>query len=239
MYGHLARIGLIVPSNNTVVEPEFWRMMPEGVAAFAARILSGGLSPDAINAMVERSHRAAEELRAGDMTMIAYACLATSLMKGRGWNVEFENAVTATTGKPVVLAASATIEALKYVGAKTIALATPYPQHVNELLRGYFATDGLEVVSLHNVVAKNSLEVCRLTPDVAYNLAKQTDVPEADVVCILATDFRTIDTIDKLERELNKPVISTNQALMWKSLQICNVRADISQFGSMLRRGGS
>ena len=82
MYGWRARLGLVIPANNTVIEPEFARMLPEGVTAFGAKIRSHGLSAKGIERMVENSHRAVEELAVGDMSAFAYACLATSLVKG-------------------------------------------------------------------------------------------------------------------------------------------------------------
>lgn len=239
MYGWRARLGLVIPANNTVIEPEFARMVPDGVAAFGAKILSHGLSADGIERMVANSRRAVEELAAADMRVIAYACLATSLVKGAGWTSEFEAHVTDVTGLPSITAANATIAALQAVGANRIALATPYPDSVNDLLPPLFDAAGMEIVSLESVAVKDSLEVCRLEPSVAYRLARKADREVADAVCILATDIRTIDVLDTLEQDLGKPAISTNQALLWAALKACGIGDPVTGFGSLLSQRGS
>ena len=241
MYGWRARLGLVIPANNTVIEPEFGRLAPDGVATFGAKILSHGLSADGIERMVENSHRAVDELAAGDMSAFAYACLATSLVKGEEWTAGFQAHVEDKTGKPVTTAATATLDALQAVGASRVALATPYPETINQLLPALFKTAGIEVVSLQSVAVKDSLEVCRLEPSVAFNLAKQADCDKAEAVCILATDIRSIDVLDALEADLGKPAISTNQAMMWRCLESCGIGEAVDGFGSLLTlaRGNS
>jgi maleate cis-trans isomerase len=227
MYGWRARFGLVIPANNTVIEPEFSRMVPKGVASFATKILSHGLSAEGIDRMVENSHRAIDELAVGDMSAFAYACLATSL---------FQADVESKTGKPATTAATATIEALQSVGASRVALATPYPDTINDLLPGLFSAADIEVVSLESVAVKDSLEVCRLDPSVAYGLAKQADTDKADAVCILATDIRSVDVLNALETDIGKPAISTNQALLWRCLRFCDIGEPVDGFGFLLTR---
>lgn len=236
MYGWRARIGLVVPSNNTVVEPEFARMAPDGVSAHAARIRSHGLAPDAILDMVKNSMRAIEELHAGEMSVIAYACLATTLVKGVQWNAKFTREVEEVTAKPAITAAAATTDALRASGAHRVAVATPYPERINRLLSDFFESSGLEIVSLRSVAVADSLEVCRLSPSVAYRIARQADTEEAEAVCIVATDFPTIDVLDSLERDLGKPVVSTNQALMWRALGLAGVALAVDGFGALFTK---
>lgn len=238
MYGWRARLGLVIPANNTVIEPEFARMAPDGVATFGAKIRSHGLSAEGIERMVENSHRAVEELAVGDMDVFGYACLATSLVKGNEWTAAFQADVDNKTGKPAITAATATIEALQSVGASRVALATPYPDTINDLLPALFGAADLEIVSLESVTVKDSLEVCRLDPSVAYRLAKRADTDKADAVCILATDIRAIDVLEALETDLGKPAISTNQALLWQCLKSCSIGDPVTGYGSLLTRAG-
>ena len=234
MYGWRARLGLVIPANNTVIEPEFARMLPEGVTAFGAKIRSHGLSAKGIERMVENSHRAVEELAVGDMSAFAYACLATSLVKGSEWTAGFEADVENKTSRPATTAATATIEALQSVGVSRVALATPYPDTINDLLPALFGAADIEIVSLESVTVKDSLEICRLDPSIAYRLAKQADTDEADAICILATDIRSIDVLEVLETDLGKLAISTNQALLWRCLKSCGIGDPVDGFGSLL-----
>ena len=234
MYGWRTRIGLVIPANNTVIEPEFAQMVPNGVAAFAAKIRSHGLSTEGIDRMVSHSHRAIEELAVGNIDVFGYACLATSLIKGSGWTSEFEKWVEDTTGKRAVTAASASIAALQALKISRVALATPYPSSVNDLLPALLSTGGIEIVSCKSVTVKDSLEVCRLEPSVAYQLAQEADTEHAEAVCILATDFRSVDVLAALEADLGKPILSTNQALLWSCLAAGEVKEIIMGYGSLL-----
>ena len=236
MYGWRARIGLVIPANNTVIEPEFSKIMPLGVSAFGARIKSYGLSAEGIEKMVENSHRAAEELAVGAMDVIAYACLATSLVKGKIWTKKFQEEVQLKTGKPVFTAANVTLDALQNFGVTRVSLATPYPDSINKLLYPLFNSADIEIVSLASVTVKDSLEVCRFLPLTAYRLAKKADHKKAEAICVLATDFRSIESLKILEKDLGKPVISTNQALMWRCLRACRISDKIRDYGSLLQK---
>ena len=238
MYGWGARIGLVIPSNNTVIEPEYWAMVPDGVSVHAARILSVGVSPEDIEKMESNAARAVEELHAGGLDVIGYACLATSLVKGRDWSETYADAVRRETGLPATTAATATVEGLKAVGAGSVVLATPYPAHINDLVAPYIESFGIEVVAVENVDLGGSLEVCKAPPDIAERLARDADRADADAICIVATDFRTIEVIAALERDLSKPVVTTNQALLWRCLRLAGVEPAIDGYGRLLDGSG-
>jgi len=170
-------------------------------------------------------------------SLIVYACLATSLVMGSDWTRAFCQFVAKSTATPAIAASQATFDALRFLGVTRVALATPYPDRINDLLPPAFAEAGIEVVSLRNLEVENSLAVCRLEPSAAYAIARQADVGEAQAVCLLATDFRTIDILDPLERDLGKAVVSTNQALMWQAMATIGIGCRTAGYGSLLSSG--
>jgi arylmalonate decarboxylase len=218
MLGWRARIGAIVPSNNTVLEPEFWNLRPDGVTLHCARVLSYGPTPEGITRMEQAAMRAAEELKAGVLDALSYACLATSLVKGPDWSAQILSDVKSRFGLPACTAAGATIAGLKAMGARRVAFATPYPERIHALVAPYMEASGLVVANLANTRFADSIEVCKAPPGVAYRLARQADVADADAVCIVATDFQTLPIIAALEADLGKPVVTTNQAVIWMLL---------------------
>jgi maleate cis-trans isomerase len=236
MYGWRAKIGVVVPSNNTVLEPEFAQIAPEGVTTYAARMLTSSTTGEGIEEMETNARRAVRELHAGGLDVITYACLATSLVMGRGWSEDFIAQTKENTGLPATTAATASIEGLKAVKARRVALATPYPKDINALVQPFFESYGLEVVSIGNLPVDDHLEVCRIPPGVAYRLARQSDRPEADAICILATDFQTIPIMADLEKDIGKPAVSTNQALMWRSLGLAGVKTEVTSFSSLFAK---
>jgi maleate cis-trans isomerase len=218
MLGWRARLGAVMPSNNTVLEPEFWNLRPDGVTLHAARVLSYGPTAEGITRMEQAAMRACEELKAGVLDALSYACLATSLVKGPDWSASFLGEVKARFGLPSCTAAGATVAALRAVGARRVAFATPYPEHIHALVQPYMEASGLAVAAMANTRFADSIEVCKAPPGVAYRLARQADVAAAEAVCIVATDFQTLPIIAALEADLGKPVITTNQAVLWMLL---------------------
>lgn len=235
LYGWRGRIGVVIPSNNTVLEPEFARLVPEGVSAHASRILGRGSSAAELLEMVRNADRAIEELLAADVQTLLYACLSTSLAKGVGWDEEFATAVRQRTGRPCETAAMATVRGLRAMGARRIGLGTPYPEDLSRRLPPYLAAHGIEVASIENLGIADILEVCRREPREAYRLARSVWRADVDAVCLVATDFRTIDVLESLEEDLGVPVVSTNQALLWWALRSLGVKEAVPGFGSLLR----
>ena len=82
MYGQNGRIGLLVPSANTVVEPEFNRMVPEGIGVYAARMRNSRADVDDSRALLRHVERAADELGSAKADVIAFACTASSFVAG-------------------------------------------------------------------------------------------------------------------------------------------------------------
>jgi arylmalonate decarboxylase len=234
LFGYRAKIGLVIPSNNTVIEPEMWAMRPPGVSVHGNRILARGNTPEGIAEMVKSTDRAVAELGHGQMSVIAYACLATSLVKGLAWTREVARGITESAGCPATTAATATFEAVQSLGARRIAIATPYPDRIQALLPSIVAEFGLELVSTRNLGVQNSLELWKIPGDRLRAFAHEVDVPEAEALCIVATDLPAVSEIAALEKELGKPVVATNQAILWKSLVLAGIADAVEGFGRLL-----
>jgi maleate cis-trans isomerase len=234
MYGFKAKIGLVIPSNNTVVEPELWAMCPAGVTVHGNRILTHGSTPEGIIEMEKSAERAYLELAAGQMSVTAYACLATSLVKGVDWTREVGRKITSATGKPATTAATATVEALKACGVRRVAVATPYVDRIHAYVQPFFESMGLAVVAHLNLNVQNSLDLWRIPDEEVMAFARKVDVPEAEALCIVATDLPTAGIIQKLEDQLGKPVVTTNQAILWKCLALAGVTDAVAGYGRLL-----
>ncbi len=224
MYGWRGKIGVVIPSNNTVLEPELYRLLPAGVSAHFSRILGRGSNAEALLEMVQNADRAIEELVGADVQTLLYACLSTSLAKGVGWDESFTREVKERTGRPCETAAMATVRGLQAVGARRIRRLPPF-----------FAAHGIEVARIQSLGITDILDVCRREPREAYLLARSAWQPDVDAVCLVATDFRTIDVLDSLEWDLGVPVVSTNQALLWWALRSLGVREPVPGYGRLLQ----
>lgn len=234
MYGWRLRIGLIVPSSNTTMEPEFYGMAPEGVSIHTARMRLREVRAETLREMAEDAARAAELLSTAGVNLILYGCTTGSLLGGADWEKELIEKVQGSGGVPSFSTATAVVESLRELEAEKVVVATPYIEELNELERNFLESQGFEVLKMRGLGLVRNLDIGREPPSTAYRLAREVFRPEADAVFISCTNFRTIEIIEALEADLRRPVVTSNQASIWKALRMGRVREGIFGFGRLL-----
>lgn len=233
MFGWRGRIGLILPSNNTVMEQEFSMMLPEGVSVHTARLgVVRNTAPEVLIKMSEHAERAAGELASCDVDIIIYGCTSGSFLKGAKFEKELTRRIYKASNTPAFTTSKAVIEALHSVNAKKLGIATPYRKETNEIEKKFLEEQGFEVLQMIGLDIVNPTDIGRLSPYKAYEMGKRVNSEEADTIFISCTDFRTFEIIPLLEKDLGKPVISSNQASLWMALKLLGVYAE-KKLGSL------
>ena len=217
MYGRRGRIGLMLPYDNAVIEPEFARTLPLGVSAHVIRTTK----TDRLE-LAEESLVLAPTMQQLRATIALYACNASSFIKGRAWHDEFLARFQAAAGVPSESANSALMKLVAHRKVTRLAVVTPYPEWLLDPLRKFVTDSGFEVVNIAGLGLEPA-DINALGPEHSWRSAKQADVPAADGIIIVATNFRTLEVLETLEHELRKPVMSSNQALMWRATQMLGV----------------
>jgi maleate isomerase len=236
MLGARGMIGLIVPSNNTVILPEFYSALPDGVTAYETRMrVEGELTPEILRKMVGDAEAAADLLRQTQVDFICYCCMASTIVKGWVWERDLLARFASKARKGVTSANCALRDALTALGAKRVALVTPYPDDLNALLPAFFSAGGFEVTAVAGTPVRDVAAVREIPPDQVFRTARSLAVEDVDAVCLLATDMHTFPIIEKLERDRGRPVLTSNQALLWASLRALGITAPMAGFGKLLR----
>jgi maleate cis-trans isomerase len=217
MYGWRGRIGLMLPYDNAVIEPEFARTLPYGVSAHVIRTTKTDRLELAQESLVLAPTM--QHLRA---SIALYACNASSFIKGRAWHDAFLADFQAAAGVPAESANSALMKLVAHRKVRRLAVVTPYPEWLLDPLRKFVTDSGFEVVNVVGLGLEPP-DINALGPEHSYRFAKQANVTEADGIIIVATNFRTLEVLSRLEQELRKPVMSSNQALMWIAGRMLNV----------------
>lgn len=238
VYGALARIALLVPSPNTVAEAEFWRLAPAGVSVHTARMpIDFSLGMEAIAFMESQVPRVMNEVATAAPTAIAYGCTASSAVADPAAK---QDKLAQMTGLPTVTAAMALLQGLAQLRVSRIALITPYPQIINDKERHFFSANGVEVCADRSVIVDEAQlhmrNMCLVTTaaltKVAIELGQQAEV---EAVVLSCCDMPTLDAISKIESVINKPVISSTQALFWKTLRVAGVDQKFAGAGQLLQ----
>jgi maleate cis-trans isomerase len=235
----MKRIGLMVPSSNTTVEPEFYRALPRGVTLHTARLYLTRIAPEAILQMVQDMETQAKLLASADVDVIALGATAPSFLKGLGYDRELIGKIEAATGRRATTTSTALIEALRHVGARRVVLGSAYDEKVNGIAKAFLEANGFEVVAMEGLALVDNLIVGRLGPETAYDLAMKVNRAGADTIALSCTNWQTMDAIERIERDTGKPVVSTTQATIWAALRAIGHTEPISGYGRLLRELGT
>ncbi len=235
MYGWRGRIGLLVPSVNTVAEPEMNRMAPEGVSCFAARMRNSRADFEDTVEMLKHVERAADELASAHADVVAFTCTAGSFVKGGKGEDDLKRLIEKTSHTTAVTTSGAVVAALKSLKVRKLVMATPYPEEINRLEKAFFEGKGFEVLAVKGLGITEAFKIGLEIPDHTYRFVKSLDSSQADAIFISCTNYRTIDIIERLEDDFKKPVVSSNQATFWSALRTVGCRESIHGFGELLR----
>jgi maleate isomerase len=230
----MRKIGLIVPSSNTTMEPEFNRVASGCATIHSARIRLQRVTPYELEAMEKETSRAALELSDAAVDVICYGCTSGSLFRGLGHDRQIASKIEEETGIPAVVTAGAVIEALRALGAKRLSVATPYIREIEVLEKKFLEDNGFEITSITSLGLANNLDIGSQSPEIAYTLAKKACTDTSDAVFISCTNLKTIDVIGKTEVELNKAVVSSNTATIWKALRVLDIKNRYADYGRLL-----
>ena len=235
MYGWRGKIGLILPSLNNTMEPEFNKMAPRGIAIYATRMLLAKGVPEDMEKLATDTEKASHLLKTADVTGILYGCTSGSLIKGVGWDKEIIRRIEDTTGIPSTTTSTAVIDAFKELGVRTVVVATPYIDPVNQIEKKFFEDHGVKVIAIQGLGYTTGEELHRESPETAYLFAKRVFRKEADCLFISCTDFACIEVLNLLEQDLGKPAMSSNTASLWGILKKIGIKERIDGFGEILR----
>lgn len=230
-----AKLGFVLLATEQTVEENMFRLCPPGVGLHFTR----AYNPDSIT--VESLTRQAEDLaRAastllpnGSLDVICYACTSGSLVIGE--DRVFAELAKGAPGARKTSLISGALRALRAVGARSVAVATPYLKEVNDRETAYMQRAGFQICAIRGLNLEKDSDMIRVRPDAIARLALSVDRPDADAVFISCGALRSIEVIDELEQRLGKPVICSNQAMMWDMLRLAGIEDRIAGYGRLLQ----
>jgi maleate isomerase len=254
-----ARLGVIYPDDGDA-DADFTEMAPDDVSVHVTRnagwspTYDGGTDPlDGLQEHLSGGHlkEAASRLARIRPDVLAYACLSCSFAGGVGYDEKICDLLREVGQCPATTATTALLCALESLRISTVAVVSGYDADRNRMLAETLATRGVRCVaqrtftippavtefydSLGMVPGQSQVR----GPEVAYHLGKAVDCSEADAVVVTSTSFRTAPMIDLLERDLDKPVLTANQVLMWHAMQLTGTQPATQAYGRLFRQRAS
>ena len=235
------KVGVIVPSSNTTVEYEFNKVFGQiseyRITLHASRIRLRDVTLKGLEEMEKETERAAEELSTLSPHIISYACTTGSLFKGPKHHLEIIQRIEKIANVPATATAGSVINALEKLKIKRLVLITPYIEEVNKKEIEFLTKNGFEVVKAAGMGIVENTKIGQVDPKEVYDFATDTlrkvKNEDYDGVFISCTNLRTFEIIDQLEKEIGKPVISSNTATLWEIFYKLKLNAKVKNLGKL------
>jgi len=122
---------------------------------------------------------------------------------------------------------------LKKLNIKKIYLFTPYSKKLNDEVMDYFKNEGFEITSNSYFDIESDIDIGKVDQNYLYEVLSKIDLKDADALFVSCTALPVLPIIDKLEKKLNKPVLSSNQALIWDTLENIGKNNSVKGFGKL------
>jgi maleate isomerase len=235
MYGSKAKIGLLLPSANTIMEEEFNALKPDGVSVHAARMLIRFPNIEELAKMAEDTEKATELISTAKPSIIAFGCTSGSVLNGLGWDEKLISRIQKIAKVHATTTATAVIRAFKELEIHKIAVVTPYIEELNELEKDFFEDSGITVLEIRGIDLGGE-EMEMLTLEKIADYARAVNRSDADAVFLSCTNLKALPIVEQLEKELGKYVFSSNIATYWDVMRRLGIKQPITGMGKLLER---
>lgn len=226
MYGWRGRIGHVAPSRGDILVHEFYRLAPDGFMVLNSTGTIRNLDRANITGQIARLEDGAAELVANRANVVILGGSPLFTHMGPGSDREMRARLTAQFGVPIVPGITCEVEALRHLGVRRVAVATPYPQELDDLLVRFLAAEGFIVETISGARVVRNADIGVMSVEEVHRFCRDTFVaaPHADGLFIACARWPTLEVVPALERELGRPVVSSVQANIWYALTLLGVR---------------
>ncbi len=228
------RIGLIVLASDFMIEKDFINVIKnKDIDFFVNRIEC--YNPLTSENLIKMSKKVTEVtkniLPDQKIDCVVYGCTSGTIAAGYD-SIEKKIKLAKSEAK-VTTPSSAAVKALKKLKIKKIAVFTPYIKDLNNDVIDFFKKENFTITSNSYFDINNDLDIGKVDPEYLFEVLSQMDLKEADALFISCTALPAMSIIDKLEKKLNKFVLSSNQALIWDTIRSIGYNSSINGYGKL------
>jgi maleate isomerase len=235
-YGSRLRVGVLVPSGNSVAEPEIRAMLPPEVSMLVTRLALRGSSKPELMRMLDRLEAASELLADAEVDVIVFHCTAVSTFAPELAGGIRER-IQSASGIKCFTTADAIIGALRCLNAVRVSLLTPYIEEVHARETAFLKANGFRVDGSACLGINTNTEMAGLSPEAILEWARDHLSPKADACLISCTAIKSAPAIAPLEQAARLPVLTSNQCMVWHLLRSNHIGTPVESFGRLFSVG--
>jgi maleate isomerase len=220
------RIGLIIPSSNTMVEPDFMRNLPDGATLHSARMYLAETTAAAERAMIfDYAPRAVSDLASLHPHVVAFACTSGGAILGEDGERELMGRIASETGAHVVSTNDAVKAHLTRYNPRRVAVITPYIDELNDRIRAGLEARGLNIVRIRGMGITENYAIATVSPSEIVAFAEeQLAGADFDLLFASCTNWNGVRARPLLIERFGVPVVTSNQATIVATLEAGGLR---------------
>ena len=230
------RVGLIALATDFRIEKDFISVIKDqNIDFFVNRIhCYFPLTSENLIKMSSTVTKVSEDILPNEkLDCVVYGCTSGTIAAGYE-NIKKKVNLAKPEAK-VTTPSSAAINALRKMKVEKVAIFTPYSKVLNDEVIDYFKSENFEISSNAYFDILSDLDIGKVDEDYLYETLSKMDLGDADALFISCTALPALSIIEKLEKKLNKVVLSSNQVLIWDTLQSIGKKDSIEGFGKLFK----
>ena len=230
------RIGLITLASDFRIEKDFNNVIyGKEIDLYCNRIhCYNPLTNETLKKMADDITDVTKNILPGQkLDCVAYGCTSGTI--AAGYSSIYEKVNLAKPNTKVTTPITAAIKALKKLDINKLSIFTPYTNEINQSVVEYFKKENINIISLSYFDIASDLDIGKVDPDYLYEVLSKIDLSESDALFVSCTALPVLSLIDQLEKKLDKIVLSSNQSLIWDTLNEIKYNKNIDDFGQLFK----
>jgi maleate cis-trans isomerase len=235
MFGWRKRIGYIGPTVMEVVPYEFYRFAPDGVGLVGVTCNIDDWSQEFFDKALAQVTTAAAYLGSRGVDFILHGGGPLVVARGKGYEEIIVKDIEAVAKVPASTGVRAAMEALRHVGARRVAIASPYPERHNVALSAYLTAQGFEIARAEGADVPFK-ELQNVKPADIRTFASEVlaRAGKCDALYLPCPQWQAAQTVDALERDSGIPVVAYSHASFFVAFKALGIKDQISGHGRLL-----
>ena len=211
------RVGLLIPSSNTVMEVDFYRHLPASATVHTGRMYMEATTVKGEEEMLDdHCLPTAADVATAKPDLVVFGCTSAGALRGNAYDADLCRRISEVSGKPTVSVIESVRRKLTSLKVKRVAVLTPYIEDLNVRIKASVEDDGIEVASIHGMGISVNFNLALVEPPeiLAFAREKLGAQPQVDALFISCTNYQAVATLPDLKKLYDLPIVTSNQAAL-------------------------
>lgn len=211
------RVGLLIPSSNTVMEVDFYRHLPASATVHTGRMYMEATTVKGEEEMLDdHCLPTAADVATAKPDLVVFGCTSAGALRGNAYDADLCRRISEVSGKPTVSVIESVRRKLTSLKVERVAVLTPYIEDLNVRIKASVEDDGIEVASIHGMGISVNFNLALVEPPeiLAFAREKLGTNPAVDALFISCTNYQAVATLPELKKLYDLPIVTSNQAAL-------------------------